>query len=125
MRSGAVDFLVKPVNETELFAAVTRALASDQAARARRAAAGDLVARLASLTPREREVFELVTRGLLNKQVAARLGTGEKNVKVHRGRAMAKMGAGSLAALVRMAQRLELADFVPSDTVEGPVHRIA
>ena len=101
MKAGAVDFLVKPFDEAELLAAVGTAVRRDRAARATRDEQSALRRRLAALTPREREVFDRVVAGKLNKQIAAELGTSEKTVKVHRARMMRKMGADSLAGLVR------------------------
>jgi RNA polymerase sigma factor (sigma-70 family) len=102
MREGAVDFLVKPVDEPELLDAVSRALAKDEerllAERTQRA----VDERIARLTKREREVCMLVGRGMLNKQIAYELGTSEKTVKVHRGRMMRKLEVDSVAALVRL-----------------------
>jgi len=108
MKAGAVDFLPKPLETDDVLAAVERAMAIDRVARERRAEVQQLEGNLASLTTRERDVLELVVTGLLNKQIAARLGTSEKTVKVHRARVMTKMQASSLADLVRMAQRLDL-----------------
>ena len=101
MKAGAVDFLVKPFDETALLAAVGSALQRDRAARATRDQHASIRRRLAALTPREREVFDRVVAGKLNKQIAADLGTSEKTVKVHRARMMRKMGVDSLAGLVR------------------------
>ena len=106
MKGGAIDFLSKPCDETDLLAAVERALARDAEAREARAEREAVGARFAALTPREREVCLLVARGLLNKQIAAELGTAEKTVKIHRGRVMEKLGADSVAALVRLVDRL-------------------
>ena len=108
MKAGASDFLTKPVEEADLLSAVRHALARSRAARAEREAVAELRERIASLTAREREVFEGVVAGRLNKQVAGDLGIAEKTVKVHRGRVMEKMGAASLAELVQFAQRLGL-----------------
>ena len=108
MRAGAVTFLRKPITEAAILAAVTEALARSAAlARSRRENA-TLLARCRSLTAREREVFALAAAGILNKLIADRLGIAEKTVKQHRGRVMEKMGAASIAELVRMAERLEL-----------------
>jgi len=106
MKSGAVDFLQKPVDEAEFLAAVARARALGVQARAVAGENSELERRYATLTPREREVMALVVEGRLNKQVAAALGAAEKTVKVHRARVMEKMAATSLADLVRMAGRL-------------------
>jgi FixJ family two-component response regulator len=106
MKAGAVDFLLKPVSGHDVLGAVEQALARDARERVRRGELDDLRARAATLTPREQEVMELVAQGLLNKQIAARLGTGEKTVKVHRGRVMHKMQVESLPDLVRAVERL-------------------
>jgi FixJ family two-component response regulator len=106
MKFGAVDFLTKPVDEDELLAAVGRALRRDARTRRLMAEIGEACERFDLLTPREREVFALVVKGHLNKQIAGRLGTTEQTVKVHRGRVMQKMGVASLAQLVHLAERL-------------------
>ncbi len=106
MKAGAVDFLPKPFTDTDLLSAISRAIEADRRAREARERMQELLDRMASLTPREREVFRLVIAGKLNKQIAFELGTVEKTVKVHRARVMAKMGAQSVADLVRFAERL-------------------
>lgn len=108
MKSGAVDFLQKPVDEDEFLAAVKSAAERGEAALARAAELAEVRRRYGSLTPRERQVMALVAEGRMNKQVASALGTAEKTVKVHRARVMEKMEAHSLAELVRMAARLNL-----------------
>jgi len=106
MKEGAVDFLTKPVDESQLFAAVEQALKRDAEQRLERAIRDTIHKRLAMLTPRERQVMAHVIRGRLNKQIAADLGTGEKTVKVHRARVMSKMVARSVAELVQLAARV-------------------
>jgi FixJ family two-component response regulator len=98
--------LTKPFRDQALLDAIQQALGRDRQARKQRADIEALRRRFDSLTPREREVIALVVAGLLNKQIAGELGTSEAAVKVHRQHVMEKMGAGSLAALVRMADRL-------------------
>jgi FixJ family two-component response regulator len=108
MKGGAVDFLEKPVDDEALLEAVRRAAERSREARASRAEFDDLQRRYERLTPRERQVFQLITSGLLNKQAGAELGTGEKTIKVQRARVMDKMEAASLADLVRMADQLHI-----------------
>jgi FixJ family two-component response regulator len=103
MKGGAVDFLTKPVNDEELLSAIERAVARASAARREEDRVTEIRERIKTLTPREAEVFALVVTGMLNKQIAFDLGVSEKMVKVHRGRVMEKMRAGSIAELVRLA----------------------
>ena len=105
MKGGATDFLTKPVDDEVLLGAVRRALEADRAARPGRRQIAEIRGRLGLLTPREREVLEGVVAGRLNKQIAGDLGLAEKTVKVHRSRVMEKMGASSVAELVRLADR--------------------
>jgi FixJ family two-component response regulator len=107
MKSGAVEFLTKPFRPQELLDAVQQALERDRTLRAKGRDTVEVRQRYETLTAREREVMELVVSGLLNKQIAARLGTGEHTVKVHRSRVMDKMKANSLAALIRMADTVK------------------
>lgn len=107
MKSGAVEFLMKPFRTQELLDAIQQALERDRKLREGRREVAELRQRYETLTPREREVMEMVVSGLLNKQIAGRLGTGEHTVKIHRGKVIQKMQADSLAALVRMADTLK------------------
>ena len=106
MKAGAVEFLRKPFRDQDLLDAVQQALERDRKGREQQAEIADLRKRFDSLTPREREVMALVAAGLLNKQVAGELGTSEASVKVHRQHVMEKIGADSLAELVRVADKL-------------------
>jgi FixJ family two-component response regulator len=115
IKAGATDFLTKPVDGAALVRAVRAALQTAQTRRQTIVEAAALAARLATLTPREREVMERVVAGKLNKQIAADLGTGEQNIKLHRSHIMQKMAVESLADLVRAAERLGLGKLVIGD----------
>jgi RNA polymerase sigma factor (sigma-70 family) len=106
MKAGAADFLLKPFDDNQLLDAVAAALAKSQDIRQSRAEYQELRQRFDLLTPRERQVFELVSEGLLNKQIAGRLGTREGTVKLHRANLIRKLQAHSVSDLVRMADRL-------------------
>lgn len=108
VKRGAVDFLTKPFSDADLMAGIYAAIAQDRKIRTERAELGLLRQRYLDLTPREREVLPLVVSGLLNKQAAAELGISEVTLQIHRRNVMQKMGAASLADLVRIAQRLAI-----------------
>ena len=105
MKAGAVDFLEKPFDDQVLLDAIHHAIAKDTQAKQEQTEIDEVKQRVASLTPREHDVFSLVITGMLNKQIAFELGTSEKTVKVHRARVMQKMSAKSLADLVRLAEK--------------------
>lgn len=108
MKAGAVDFLTKPFRDQDMLDAVSSAIEADRQRRVAAEAGRDVRTRFEGLSPREREVMTLVTRGLMNKQVAGELGLSEITVKLYRAQAMRKMGAATLADLVRMAEQLSL-----------------
>jgi FixJ family two-component response regulator len=108
MKRGAVDFLTKPFSDGDLMRAIDAALTQDEQRRVERAERAAVEARYGELTPREREVLPLVVSGLMNKQAASQLGISEVTLEVHRRHVMRKMGAASLADLVRMAERLRI-----------------
>ena len=108
LKSGAVEFLTKPFRDQDLLDAIQQALQRDRATREQQAEIDALHERYQALTAREREVLTFVVSGMLNKHIAARIGASEATVKIHRGRVMEKMQAGSVIELVRMADKLEL-----------------
>lgn len=108
MKHGATDFLTKPVDDTELLAAIQEALATDRRRRRSHDERDRIAERLAALTERERQVLQQVVAGRLNKQIAADLGTVEKTIKFHRANLMRKMGVRSVAALVKLAERASI-----------------
>jgi RNA polymerase sigma factor (sigma-70 family) len=125
IKAGAEDFLTKPVTKEQLLESIRRALDHAEELRARGEQADALFARVASLTPRERQVFALVVRGLLNKQIAHELGTSERTVKAHRHMVMQKCGVRSVAELVMIAERTGIlpTDAVLAKTIRPPMHR--
>ena len=115
MKSGAVDFLTKPFRDQDLLDAVVKAIERDRNRREAEKTVANLQSMFETLTSREREVLELVASGLMNKQIAAELGLAEITVKIHRGHLMKKMGARSLADLIRMAETLRISKAKPSN----------
>ena len=120
LKAGAVDFLTKPIDRQTLFEALDRALARDAAQRTARVEADQLRARVGSLTARERQVFEFVTAGLLNKQIAGAMNIAERTVKLYRARLMEKLGVGSAAELGRLAERLRQLSAAGGDSGASP-----
>ena len=110
IKAGAEDFLTKPIPSEQMIDAIERALARYEALRSQRSKLDSIFAHLATLTPRERQVFDLIVRGKINKQIATELGTTERTVKAHRHEVMEKMQVHSLAELVSSAERLGLLD---------------
>ena len=108
MKAGAIDFLTKPVSDKDLLDAISRAEKDDARTRQTQAEVAAIAAKIATLTPREREVLMHVVAGRLNKQIAGDLGTVEKTIKVHRGRMMGKLGVRTVADLVRLAEKAEI-----------------
>jgi FixJ family two-component response regulator len=106
MKAGAVDFLTKPVSDTDLLGAIARAAAQDAKSRTFHTELASIQAKIMTLTPREREVLTHVIAGRLNKQIAGDLGTVEQTIKVHRSRMMEKLGVRTIADLVRMAEKV-------------------
>ena len=109
MKAGAVDFLTKPVRDKDLLDAIARAEEADARTRQTSAEVAAIEAKIATLTPREREVLTHVIAGRLNKQIAGDLGTVEKTIKVHRGRMMEKLGVHTVVDLVRLAEKAGIA----------------
>ena len=107
MKAGAIEFLTKPFQKGELLVAIRHSLEADESRREDQAVISALMSRYEKLTTREREVFDLVTTGLMNKEIAAKLGLSEITVKIHRRQVMIKMEAASLADLVRMADKVK------------------
>lgn len=123
MKNGAADFMQKPFDEQDLLKSIQRFIERDRQGCRKRAKRADLARRTARLTPREREVMDLVVAGKANKQIAVELGCSHKTVEVHRSRVMEKMGAGSVAELVRMALLDNgLAQRKQRDDGETPLH---
>jgi FixJ family two-component response regulator len=110
LKAGAVDFLLKPVDEQDLLEAISRAIEEDRCTQDHQRQRAALARRAKTLTPREREVMSLVVTGMLNKQIADALGASEKTIKVHRAQVMQKMQAMSLAELVRMADMVDVGE---------------
>ena len=122
MKAGAVDFLTKPFEAPQLFAAIDKAIRHDAERRAERAMREAVEARITRLTPREQEVMTYVVRGMLNKQIAAALGPGEKTIKVHRARMMSKMRVRTVVELVQLVAKVGLT-YEFSVTIDAPSNR--
>jgi FixJ family two-component response regulator len=121
MKGGAVDFLTKPVSKPKLLAAIERALSFDKRLNERRALADECKARYETLTPREKQVYEKVVRGRMNKQIAYTLGTSERTIKAHRQKIMQKLRVNSIAELVTFAERFN--SLAPSATEPKAISR--
>jgi FixJ family two-component response regulator len=121
MKQGAIDFLTKPIDQVRLLAAINQALQIDLAARHKRAICRNIEQRLRTLTPRQREIMELIIRGRTNKRIAMDLGIVEKTVKIHRSKVMLKMNARSVPGLVHLAIRAGV--LIPTDGRYAPTNR--